>query len=260
MHESHGGYNTNCWNFFGRDRYRRAPAGGEFSYYNQYDQEHVLDPIEGPYGKPYEEFARDFHITYINGNDQPRYQSMERIKEASMASGYRFHIESYRTASDTSVFEIRNTGTAPIYFDAYISVNGVRSPKNLRDLQPGQTKTYGVGAAGPDTTVRIECDRLLEGQEIQFTGNQDVGQGKLRREDDLEIELYGSKLVISDQKGAKRLKLQVYNLIGRQVLHLQTRRRVIPFTATQLRPGMYIVRVERKDPYAIQTRKIFWAR
>jgi hypothetical protein len=260
MHENHAGYNTDCWNFFGRDRYQRAPAGGEFSYYSQYDQEHVLDPVEGPYGKPYETFARDFHITYINGNDQPRYQSMERIREASMASGYRFRIESYRAAADTSVFEISNIGVAPIYFDAYISVDGMRSSKNLRNLQPGETQTYGVGAAGPDSTVRIECDRLLKGQEIEFMGNQAVDNKALKGFDDLGVELHGSKLVIDDQVSLTPLSLEVFNLLGRQIFQLETRRHVIPLAATPMEPGIYIVRVERKDPYACQTRKILWTR
>ena len=128
MHKDHSGYNTSCWNFFGRERYKTSPAGGEFSYYSDYDQQHVLDLPNGPYGQPYEKFARDFHITYIMGNDQPEYQTMERIKQASMASGYRFKIVSLKTASDTSVFEILNFGVAPIYYDAYIAVDGVRSP------------------------------------------------------------------------------------------------------------------------------------
>ncbi|RLD68850.1 MAG: DUF4832 domain-containing protein, partial [Bacteroidetes bacterium] len=89
MHEDHSGYNTESWNFFDRNRYQHSPAGGEFSYYTTYDQQHVLDPT-GNFGTSYEDFAEDFHISYMIGNDQPNYQTMDRIKEASIASGYKF--------------------------------------------------------------------------------------------------------------------------------------------------------------------------
>ncbi|MBD3243328.1 MAG: DUF4832 domain-containing protein, partial [Chitinivibrionales bacterium] len=54
MHENHAGYNADCWVFFGDQRHRRSPAGGEFSYYTSYDQEHVLDPA-GIHGTTFEE-------------------------------------------------------------------------------------------------------------------------------------------------------------------------------------------------------------
>jgi len=38
----HATENEPNWKFFGRDRYLRAPAGGEFSYYNDQDQKHGL--------------------------------------------------------------------------------------------------------------------------------------------------------------------------------------------------------------------------
>ncbi len=174
MHKSHGGYNTSNWNFFDRERYKTSPAGGEFSYYSSYDQEHVLDYPNGPYGKPYETFAAEFHMTYIMGNDQPRYQAMERIKQASMASGYKFKIESLKTTPDSSVFEILNYGVAPIYYDAYITVNGVRSPESLKGLVPGETKIYGVSEGAEGAVISIECDRVPDGQRIQFHGTQDL--------------------------------------------------------------------------------------
>jgi len=37
-----------------------------------------------------------------------------------MASGYMFKIVSLKAAVDTSVFEIVNYGTAPIYYDALL--------------------------------------------------------------------------------------------------------------------------------------------
>ena len=63
MHEEHDGYNMESWNFFGRDRYLRSPAGGEFSYYTSYDQDHVLDESD-MHGRTFENEAAEFHISY----------------------------------------------------------------------------------------------------------------------------------------------------------------------------------------------------
>lgn len=170
MHEDHDGYNTESWNFFGRDRYMSSPAGGEFSYYSDFDQEHVLDR-EGMHGRIFEDEAREFHISYMIGNDQPRYQSTARIKEAGMACGYRFEVTEFRTMGDSSVVCVANTGTAPIYRDAYISVNGLRSDISLKSLLPGKSECFELSSGGDNPQLAIECDHLVEGQKIQFAAN-----------------------------------------------------------------------------------------
>lgn len=168
MHEDHEGYNTESWNFFGRDRYMTSPAGGEFSYYSDYDQEHVLDYPEGIYGRTFEEKASEFHISYMIGNDQPTYQSMERVKAASMACGYRFEVTDFRVNEDSAVVCVTNIGTAPIYRDAYVSVNGLRSDKSLKSLLPGNSECFELSSGGDNPQLTIECDHLVEGQQIQF--------------------------------------------------------------------------------------------
>ncbi len=74
MHERHADYNGENWEFFGSKRYLTAPAGGEFSYYSDFDQQNVLN-IEGIYGVTYEEAAAHFHLSYMIGSDQPSYQT-----------------------------------------------------------------------------------------------------------------------------------------------------------------------------------------
>lgn len=167
MCEEHSGYNATCWNFFGTDRYKTSPGGGEFSYYSDFDQEHVLDP-QGIYGRSYETLAAQFHITYMIGNDQPQYQTMARIKEAGMASGYKFEITSFKASPDSSIVQVKNNGTAPIYYDAFIAINDVRAQESLKSLQPGETKTYGISKGGTQPVLTIECDRLVQGQTIEF--------------------------------------------------------------------------------------------
>lgn len=168
MHRNHDGYNTESWNFFGTDRYKTSPAGGEFSYYTEYDQEHALDYPGGLYGRTFEQEAKKFHISYMVGSDQPEYQSMDRIKVAGMASGYRFKITAFRANDHSSEVCVQNIGVAPIYRDAYISVNGVRAAKSLKSLQPGQSECYSIAEGGDQPVLTIECDDLVPGQQIQY--------------------------------------------------------------------------------------------
>ena len=169
MHETHHEYNRDCWMFFGEDRYKIAPRGGEFSYYSDYDQRHCLDK-EGMYGRTFESQVEEYHMTYILGNDQPGYQSMDRIKEASMSMGYRFAVKDYRQKGDEAAVLIANVGVAPIYRDAYVEVDGVKGEYSLKNLMPGDEvwihfKGSGISAR---SVPEIVCDHLVPGQKIEY--------------------------------------------------------------------------------------------
>jgi len=172
MHEHHSDWNLLNWNYFDRNRYQYSPAGGEFSYYSDYDQRNVLNPETGAYGSSYEQWAQNFHITYMLGNDQPGYQTTERIKEASLASGYKFQITSFRAKADSSQVTITNNGVAPIYYDAFVAVNGMRAVENLKNLLPGDTLQVELATGGADAHLSIECDHLIPGRTIQFDGTE----------------------------------------------------------------------------------------
>jgi hypothetical protein len=163
--KQHAKENEPNWAFFGRERWRRAPAGGEFSYYTKDDQKNALAP-KGPHGVPFETAARDFHLSFIIGSDQPEHQTMERIRAAGLSLGYRFRVKEYRSAGKTSILTMTNTGIAPIYHDAFVAVAGRRSKTSLIGLCPGETRPCMVAAAGP--AVTIESDRLVPGQTIEF--------------------------------------------------------------------------------------------
>lgn len=170
MHETHHLYNRDCLVFFEYDqRYRTAPNGGEFSYYTRYDQQHTLDTA-GMYGRRFEDEVAKYHMTYINGNDQPRYQTMERIKEASMSMGYKYEVKDFRVKRNKAAVLISNIGVAPIYRDAYVSVGGVRGEYSLRNLMPGEEIWIEIKGEGvsSDAVLRIECDHLVPGQVIEF--------------------------------------------------------------------------------------------
>ena len=180
MHENHFQENALNWQFFDLERYLISPAGGEFSYYLDFDQENVLNE-EGIYGVTYEEAAAQFHISYMIGNDQPDYQTMERIKEAGVASGYKFEIVSFKASQDSSVVEIKNSGIAPFYYDAYACVNGVRSKESLKLLAPGKSLVCNISSGGMDPVLTIESDHLLQGQTIEYKANmRRCGQNQVK--------------------------------------------------------------------------------
>ncbi len=172
MHADHKTENVPNWNFFGwQERVKTSPIGGEFSYFTNTDQSKALDP-NGPHGESYESFSSRFNITYMIGNDQPGFQTMDRINEASIATGYKFKIDSYEVSDNSSSITIENIGIAPIYYDAYITIDGKRSDKSLKALGVGDKETYQFNEKIETPTVTIECDRLVDGQVIQFVGNQ----------------------------------------------------------------------------------------
>lgn len=255
MHKSHGGYNTRSWNFFDRERYQISPAGGEFSYYSDYDQQHVLDYPGGPYGLPFEYYAEDFHISYMIGNDQPAYQTMERIKEASLAAGYKFKIASLKTATDTSVFEITNYGVAPIYHDAYIAINGNRCSESLKLLAPGDTKTFSLSTGAKDAEITIESDRLVDGQEIQFYGTQELPEKPEYNSIDASnqsnpVMLYpnainkGEFVYLKGIEQGQYLKYSVYSYLGNLEFSGITKMEIEAIDTNNFEKGIHFVIIE----------------
>ena len=173
MCEDHDGYNYESWAFFGTSRYKIAPLGGEFSYYTNSDQKHCLDKA-GMHGRKFEDEVAMFHMTFIIGNDQPEYQSTTRITEAAMSMGYRFEIRDCYIKEGEARMLIANTGAAPIYRDAYVSVGGKRGSYSLKKLMPGKEIWVRVKASGidADSPVAIECDHLVKGQKgIEFVSD-----------------------------------------------------------------------------------------
>ena len=155
------------WNAMRRSRYLRQPAGGEFSYYTDRDQKLALAP-DGPHGVSFESSARDFHITYMIGNDQPDFQPLKRIASASLACGYKFRITAFLANSTASRVTISNTGIAPIYRDSFVAVNGVRATGSLKLLAPGRSATFDIPSGGNFPVLSIESDHLVKGQAIRY--------------------------------------------------------------------------------------------
>ena len=176
MHKTHeigtgDGYNEQCWNKIGRGtRWQKGVCGGEISYYSSNDQKNFLNP-EGLYGHTWTEQAAKYHITFMIANDAPHggIATPERFRAASMATGYRFVVKDCQTDGANTRITVRNEGIAPIYRDAWFSIDETLSTTSLKGLLPGQEITIQIPAA-PNTgsDIRIVSDFILPQQTIQF--------------------------------------------------------------------------------------------
>lgn len=176
LHEDHGDYNARCWAFFGKDRWKVAPAGGEFNFYTRRDQTDALAP-NGPHGISFEQMAADYHITFMIGDAQPRFQPIDRVRAAGLACGYKFRVLDFEASPSRSRVTITNTGIAPIYHDAFPAVGGIRATESLKGLLPGEQRTFLVEEGGEAPTFSIESDRLVDGQRIEFDAEIDGPRG-----------------------------------------------------------------------------------
>ena len=145
------------------ERFKESPVGGEITF-REKDRSDYVDTN-------WEKEARNFGITFMICEQWLRWISIDRVREHSMVCGYKFKVTDFKTNGSTSQITMENTGVAPIYYDAFVTVNGVRSTETLKYLQPGESRQYGVNAGGTDPILTIECDRLVPGQQITFDAN-----------------------------------------------------------------------------------------
>ena len=165
--ERHEKENEPNWRTLGMDRWKRAPTGGEFSFFKKKDQKEALTP-NGPYKIPFAEQAAKFHVSFIIGDDQPRFQNADVIRNAGLNCGYRFKVNRFVASATVSELDIENTGIAPIYFDAYPAIGRVRSETSLKGLLPGESRQFRCAKGGRMPVLTIECDRLVPGQKIEY--------------------------------------------------------------------------------------------
>lgn len=170
--KQHQKENAMNWKILDSDRWKQQPGGGELNYYTSKDQKNALKP-SGPHGISFEVSAIKFHISYMIGNDQTVHSTMQRIKSASMSTGYRFQLTSATKTGDDLVLTVTNSGIAPIYRNAYFAAGSKRSTSSLKGLLPGQTlqcTITGIGHANVQQ-ITIQSDAILPTQNIQFESN-----------------------------------------------------------------------------------------
>ncbi len=107
------------------------------------------------------------------GDGQPKFQKEERLAQAGMATGYRFRITNAQRQNGKVRLEVTNSGIAPIYRDAYFSNGNVRSTISLKGLLPGEKRLIELDdpQGTVSTTLTIQSDYLVPGQQIQFESN-----------------------------------------------------------------------------------------
>ena len=185
MHREHDqgpksdGYNQRCWRAFGPDRWRRAPCGGEISYYSRRDQREFLSP-RGLYGVTWEQAAAAYHMTFVIANDSPdgKFATPGRFREAAAACGYDLRLVRAESAADGALEgAFANDGVAPPYHDIRPALDGRRADTSLRGLAPGETRPFRIPPpdAGdapvpgdPAARLALVSDKLLPGASVPF--------------------------------------------------------------------------------------------
>lgn len=157
------GYNRAGSDFFGRDRWQRAPVGGE-QLIDSADFAHMI-------GEQWQTQTSAFHISFIIADQWPRWMNEEELARHSAACGYRFKVERFEASDSAACVTIANIGVAPIYYDAYPAVNGVRAAESLAGLLPGKRREFTIASGGTAPALNIESDRLVPSQRIEFEAN-----------------------------------------------------------------------------------------
>ena len=176
MHAGHelasgSGWNEMCWDGIGKEyRWIKGICGGEISYYTSNDQKNFLNP-NGMYGWTWEAAAAKYHISYMLASSAPggKYATVERFREAGMASGYTFRVSDYRTNGSETRLTVSNQGIAPIYRDAFFAIGNVQSETSLRGLLPGKGMEIIIPVALNDANdLQIVSPFILPNQKIEF--------------------------------------------------------------------------------------------
>ena len=176
MHEGHelasgSGWNEMCWDGIGKEyRWIKGICGGEISYYTSNDQKNFLNPA-GMYGWTWEAASAKYHISYMLANNAPgsKHATVDRFREAGIASGYTFRVSDCRTDGTETRFTVSNQGIAPIYRDAYFAIGEHSSTTSLKGLLPQDTLkiTIPVGLEKAED-LHITSPYILSMQEIEF--------------------------------------------------------------------------------------------
>ena len=92
-----------------------------------------------------------------------------------------FESTGYAVNKVSAAVRVKNIGIAPLYHNAYVTVNGVRSEKSLKGLLPGEEATFTVAgltigdSETPEPT--ITGDKLLKDATIPYKANLSANAG-----------------------------------------------------------------------------------
>ena len=157
-----GGWNERNWKSFGADHWKRAPHGGEISYYSSRDQREFLDP-KGLYGTTWAQAAAKYHMTFVIANDSPRgpFATPERFREAARECGPELVATAVKQEKDGVAVTVANRGVAPPYHDIGLTVGGKSASGTLKGLLPGESRVLFAKDAQPDGALLLVSKKLL---------------------------------------------------------------------------------------------------
>ena len=219
MHEGHelasgSGWNEKCWDGVGKEyRWIKGICGGEISYYTSNDQKNFLNP-NGMYGWTWENASAKYHISYMLANNAPgrKHATVDRFREAGIASGYKFRVSDCRTNGTETRLVVSNQGIAPIYRDAYFAIGDTQSEVSLRGLLPGKGVeiVIPIGLSNSDD-LQIVSPYILPTQEIEFE------TGVFTQVDEITIPHNESKKQLRDGQLVIIHNNTIYSLLGQPI-------------------------------------------
>ncbi len=157
-----GGWNERNWRAFGADHWKRAPHGGEISYYSRRDQREFLGP-KGIYGRTWAQSAAKYHMTFVIANDSPdgQFATPERFREAARECGPELVATAVQERPDGVAVTVANKGVAPPCHDLALSVGGKTAAGTLKGLLPGESRVLVAKGARPDGALMLVSKKLL---------------------------------------------------------------------------------------------------
>ena len=219
MHEGHelasgSGWNEMCWDGVGKEyRWIKGICGGEISYYTSNDQKNFLNP-NGMYGWTWENASAKYHISYMLANNAPgsKHATVDRFREAGIASGYKFRVSDCRTNGTETRLVVSNQGIAPIYRDAYFAIGDTQSEVSLRGLLPGKGMeiVIPIGLSNSDD-LQIVSPYILPTQEIEFE------TGVFTQVDEITIPYNEAKKQLRDGQLVIIHNNIIYSLLGQPI-------------------------------------------
>jgi hypothetical protein len=125
----------------------------------------------------------------------------KKITENTLLIGYHLKMQSVTVHADkTTTFEVKNTGVAPLYRDAYVAIDGRRSTQSLRFLEPGRSMTVRVAGAGPKSasSITIDSEWSKDGR-LPFEADLTVAEEEEEKEEEEDEEKEDAS---SDDRGS----------------------------------------------------------
>ena len=153
----------------------------------------------------------------------------------------------FSTDGVTTKVIVKNNGIAPIYYDAYPTVNGVSSTESLKGLIAGESKTFSIATVATGEDLTIECSRTVNGQEIQF--DADIESSVVAIKASLEqvgISVFPNPNATNSLSvrnlTENNISVSILSLTGTLVLSESVSEGVSEIDISELIKGVYVVR------------------